>query len=402
MANRAVITGIGIVSALGDNIPDILNHLGEGRSAFKKITGDASELSCQYTGCYDNFDATPYLGAKGLRHLNRCTRMTLAAAGLALKDGDFSITPQNEEEVGVILATNLGVDDYIREMERVVFTEGADALSPMMSPYCSINAIAGQISIRMKPKAFNITVPAGFSAGISGLILAKNLISAGKAEIVMVGGAEEIPKDVMKEYDRHCMLAQSPAEMIPLSSSSQGILLGDGAAVLLVEELEHALARGANIYAEIGEGFLAFHPEEGSEGFEKSLRENVADILAKNMETPEDVDLIMSSANGSSLDMIERNVLTHMFGENTVLFNLKTWFGEGFSFTNQLQVGLGAAAFGLHTLPGALRLERLKSEPFNPERISSAPVDGVNTILVTSCGLDDTYGSVVLKKYNSK
>lgn len=400
VANRAVITGIGIVSALGDSIPEVLNHIGEGKSAFKKIASDNMDLSCQYTGCYDNFEAAPYLGKKGIRHLNRCTRMTLAAAGLALKDGAHTINPQNEEDVGVILATNFGVESNLREMERIIFSEGADGLSPLTSVFSSINAVAGQVSIRMKPKAFNITVPAGFTSGINGLILAKNLISSGRAGMVMVGGAEELPMDLLKEYDRHNILAKSPSEVIPFSSQPRGILLGDGAVVILVEDLEHALARGANIYAEIGEGILAFHPEECNEDHEKSVRKNLEDFLAKNMERSEKVDLIMSSANGSYLDKVERNIFIHTFMENTLIFNLKTWFGEGFSFTNLLQVGLGASVMGLDKLPGTFLLKGLKGELVDRGDEWNETLGGVNNVLISSCGLDGTYGSILLKKYN--
>jgi 3-oxoacyl-[acyl-carrier-protein] synthase II len=400
MANRAVITGIGIISALGDHIPEICNRIAAGKTAFKE-TAVNTDLSRRYTGCYDDFTAAPYLGTKGLRHLNRCTRMTLAAAGLALADGGFSITPQNEEEVGVILATNLGVDGHIREMERILFTEGADALSPLSSPFCSINAIAGQVSIRLKPKAFNITVPAGFTSAINGLILARNLIASGRAAMVMAGGAEELPDDLINEYDRHHMLAESPAAMIPFSSRSRGILLGDGAAFLLVEDMERALARGASIYAEVGPGFLAFHPETGDADRERAVGENLRGFFEKNRERPGNVDVIMTSANGASWDQIERKVLLNTFREETRLFNLKTWFGEGFAFTNQLQIGFGAALPRLTELPGAFPLKQLQGEPADRQGgEGNFPADGVNTVLVNSCGPDGTYGSVLLKKYH--
>jgi 3-oxoacyl-[acyl-carrier-protein] synthase II len=395
--SRVVITGIGVISVLGDSISEIFNCIDEDKSAFKKIINENILLSCQYTGCYDNFDATPYLGKKGLRYLNRCTRMTLAAAGLALKDGGFSITTQNEEKVGVILATNLGVDDHIREMERIVFTEGADSLSPVVSPFCSINAIAGQVSIRMKPKAFNITVPAGFSSGINSVLLAKNLIASGKAKAVIVGGAEALPMDVIKEYDLQNILAKSSEEMIPFSLDSKGILLGDGAAFILVEDLEHALTRKAKIYAEVSDGFLAFHNEESNEGREKSVKKNMDDFLKKNMIQPENVDLIMSSANGSYLDQVEQNVFIKTFSENTQLFNIKTWFGEGFSFTNQLQMSIGASTMRLNKIPGKFPLRQLKHEIIEVKDECNDLQKSMNNVLINSCGLDGTYGIVLLK-----
>jgi 3-oxoacyl-(acyl-carrier-protein) synthase len=400
MANRVVITGIGIISALSDSVYEILNHIGEGKSAFMKMDGKDLDLSCQYTGCYNTFDAVPYLGKKGLRYLNRCTRMTLAAAGLALKDGNFTIEPENEEEVGVILATNLGVDGFIRDMERIVFTEGADFLSPLVSPFCSINAIAGQVSIRMKPKAFNITVPSGFTSGINSILMAKNLISSGKARVVMVGGAEELSLEVIKEYDQHNILAKSPEEMIPFSSKSGGILLGDGAVFILVEDLTHALARDANIYAEIESGFLAFSPEDSSKDRENSFRKNLESFLHKNKIKPEDINLIMSSANGSYMDQIEQNVFIQTFLDDTFLINLKTWFGEGFSFTNQLQAGLGAAAIRQNKLSGNFPLKQLKGEFVYQKNELKELQQEISTVLVNSCGLDGTYGSLLLKKYN--
>lgn len=400
MTKRAVITGMGIISALGEGLPEVLRHMTEGLSAFKEVAGENAGLLCRYTGCYDSFDVTPYLGKKGIRQLNRCTRMLLAAAGLALRDGLYSINSGNEEETGVIVASNFGVEGNLRAMEKIIFTEGADSLSPLTSFYSSINAVASQVSIRMKAKAFNITVPAGFTAGLDSLLLAKNLISSGNSRVVLAGGAEEIPLSLLKEYDQAGLLAQFPAEMLPFSLQSKGMLLGDGAVVLLLEELEFALARGAEIYAEVDAGFISFSPERFGAGSEVFVRNDLECFLAKNLKEAGMVDLIMSSANGSQLDDIEKDICRKLFSRGTFVAAIKKQFGEGFSFTNLLQAGLGAAALKAGRFPGALTLQQLQEESAGLSLGEKAQLAGVQNVLVNSIGLDGTYGSVVLKKYS--
>jgi 3-oxoacyl-[acyl-carrier-protein] synthase II len=401
VTKRVVITGVGIISSLGESLPEVLHHMTEGLSAFKEVANENDNLLCRYTGCYESFDVTPYMGKKGIRQLNRCTRMLLAATGLALKDGLCSINAENQEDVGVILATNFGVEANLRDMERIIFTEGADSLSPLTSFYSSINAVASQVSIRMKAKAFNITVPAGFTSGIDSILLAKNLISSGGSRRVLVGGAEEIPMGLLKEYDRNGILAQCPSEMLPFSLRSKGIILGDGAMVLLLEDLECALARGANIYAEVDEGFIAFSPERFGEGSEVFVRNDLENFLVKNLRGAGMVDLIMSSANGSQLDGIEKNIYRELFSQGTLITAIKNQFGEGFSFTNLLQVGLGASALKVHEFPGILTLNQLQGEVVELSNRNNEQLAGVQTVLVNSVGLDGTYGSVVLKRFSN-
>lgn len=398
MTKRVVITGIGIISSLGESLPEVLQHMTGGLSAFEEIAEKYDNLSCRYTGCYESFDVTPYMGKKGIRQLNRCTRMLLAATGLALKDGLYSINDDNAEAVGVILATNFGVEANLRDMERIIFTEGADSLSPLTSFYSSINAVASQISIRMKAKAFNITIPAGFTSGIDSILLAKNLISSGRSRAVLVGGAEEIPMDLLKEYDQNGILAGFPSEMLPFSLRSKGMILGDGAVVLLLEDLEYALARGADIYAEVGEGFIAFSPEKFGGGSEVFVRNDLDNFLVKNVGSSGMVDLIMSSANGSKVDGIEGDIYTKLFSPETLIATIKNQFGEGFSFTNLLQVGLGASALKVHEFPGTLVLSQLRGEAGKQSNRKNKQLAGIQTVLVNSIGLDGTYGSVVLKK----
>ncbi len=386
MSRGIVITGVGVISKLGDSITQMMDQISDGKTAFSKYREDDESGS---DGRFLEFEAETYLGRKGIRPLNRCTRMLLAAAGLALNDGAFEIESYNEEEIGVVAATNFGVDTSIREMEKTIVTDGADYLSPISAFNSSINAVASQVSIRRKAKAFNITDASGFSAGINSLILAKNLILAGKANAVLVGGCEELSDDLVKEYKQAELLATKSAGMKPFDQYSEGLLLGDGAVVILLEDLDYAKARKAKIYCRVEESFITFYPNNISSSL-------VTEFLRSNLVASEggihDIDLIMSSANGSVADVKEREAIDAIFKPDVKLFNIKTYMGEGFAFSNMLQIALGAYALKNRYIPVCSALDA---------DVPPEPGD-LNKVLIHSLGLDGTHGAVIFGKYKEE
>lgn len=378
MNKQVVITGIGVISRLGEDIPKIIENIAD-----KNVTFDSNMR-------YTEFDALPYLGKKRLRLFNRCTRMLLSAIKLALEDANYFIDSGNEESIGIITATNLGADSSLREMEKIVFSEGPDGLSPMTSFNSSINGVSSQASIRYKIKAFNITLSSGFSAGIDSLIMAKHLILNGSANAVLLAGCEEISNDLLREYGENGLITSSYDDFKPFASTSKGTLLGDGAAVILLEEKGQALARNAHIYGEIQEGLITFYPQ----GLDKKrlTRDTITALLKRNNLDNKAVDLIMSSGNGLNNDSIEKEVLLDIFNSDTKIFNVKTYLGEGFAFTNVLQIALAAFFLNKRYIPVHKKLNQIEQEAI----YENQTVNHLNKVLINSLGMDGTHGAVIL------
>ncbi|MDR1066361.1 MAG: hypothetical protein LBL35_02850 [Clostridiales bacterium] len=388
MNSKVVITGMGIVSRLGENFPEVIANLNEDRGN-QSLSGGA---------VYEDFDHVKHLGKKNTRNLNRCTKMMLAAGKLALEDAGIAIHPEYEEDIGVILASNYGVDANLREMERILCADGVVGINPGTSYYASINGVTSQMSVRMKAKAFNITMPSGWSSGIDAVSFAKNLITTGSAGAVMVCGAEEAPKELIDDFNRQGLLAEDSAASRPFRSESQGMILGDGAAVIILEGLERALSRNANIFAEVGECGLTYYHEPGAMPA-KYIKEALEKLIKRSGANPKDIDLIMSSANGSVLDIAELRAYSELFNGDVSVFNVKSFFGECFGFTSILQVAFGAYLLRRNDIKRGASLTSIESGSFDlyEERFDRP----FSNALINSVGLDGNACALLLKPFKS-
>ena len=382
MSPKIVITGMGIISRLGENFSEVMAKL-------KNDSEIRSSLSDNV--CCEDFDPIKHLGKKKLRNLNRCTKMLLAAGKLALNDAGIIINQECEENTGVVLASNYGVDANVREMEEILYKEGVVGINPASAYIVSLNGVTSQMSIHMKAKAFNITT----SSGTDAISFAKNLITTRRANVVMVGGAEDVSKKLMGDFYRQGLLAASNAASQPFRPESQGMILGDGAAVIILEESEHALLRNANVYAEVGECGLTYYPDPGvmSAGF---IADAIKKIIVKSGLELNDIGLIMSSANGSALDMAELNAYTGLFDADALVFNVKSFFGECFGFTNILQVAFGAYLIRQNDTKPVVNLGSIKNNRFDfCEKRFGEPFSNA---LINNVGLDGTAGVLLLKR----
>ena len=378
---------MGIVSRLGESFSEVITNL-------KNYSENQSALSDNAR--YEDFDPVRHLGKKNIRNLNRCTKMFLAAGKLALEDAGITIDQGCEENIGVILASNYGVDTNLREMERALYKDGVVGISPTSAYVVSLNGVTSQMSIRKKAKAFNITTSSGWSSGIDAVLFAKNLIATGRANVVMVGGAEDVPKELTDNFNRQGLLAEDNAASRPFQPESQGMILGDGAAVIILEDSEHAISRNARIFAEVGGSSLTYYHEPDIMPA-KYIKDVLNKFITKNGLELNDVDLIMSSANGSVLDIAELNAYVDLFNTDVSIFNVKSFFGECFGFTNILQAAFGAYLLQYNDIKPVVSLESLKNNSFDfCEKWINMPFSNV---LINSVGLDGNAGALLLQRF---
>ncbi|MDD5355996.1 MAG: beta-ketoacyl synthase N-terminal-like domain-containing protein, partial [Candidatus Omnitrophica bacterium] len=190
---RVVITGVGVVASNGMGKDEFWRNLEDGIPGIKKVSlFDTSDLKTHTAGEIENFDAAKYLGEKGLRLLDRTTRIVNVSAKFALDDANLKVDESNTDRTGVVLGTTLGSVYSISEFDKIALREGPRAVNPALFPNTVINSPASQISIRFKIKGFNTTIATGFTASLDALRYAYDFIQFNRADAVVVGGVEEL------------------------------------------------------------------------------------------------------------------------------------------------------------------------------------------------------------------
>ena len=356
MQKRVVITGIGILSSIGKGREDFWQGLREGRSGSRPITlFDASRFHVQVAGEISDFDAKKYMGVKGLRSLDRSTKLLVSAAKLAIEDSRFSITEDNTDTIGVSVGTTLGSVKSIGDFHEVTLREGPRYTNPALFPNTVINSPASQVSIWHNIKGFNSTIATGFTASLDAMNYAYDFIRLGRVDLVYAGGVEELCEQTFLGFHVLKFLSGStPGEAIvncPFDRRRNGVLLGEGACLLAMEELKHAQERDAVILGEVVGFGTCFDPfrinkyNPRATGLIEAIRSALKDAGIKE----HDVDYICANANSTrSADKIETFAIKQVFGPRAhriPVSAVKSMVGEGFSVS-----GAFAAAASLAVL----------------------------------------------------
>jgi len=256
IANRVVITGAGVISPLGDSPARVHDSLCRGLSAIKPITlFSTAGLGCPLGGEIADFDATKYLGQRNLRPLDRTPRLVASAAQLALAASGWSAEMREAQEVGLVLGTMFCSLHTISEFDRRALEAGPTYASPMDFSNTVINAAAGQTAIAHNLRDVNTTISTGVTSGLEAISYATELIRSGRARALLAGGADELCFESFFGFDRAGLLCRSDSSVgdfpIPFDKRRNGSALGEGAALLMLEDVALARARGAKILGEV-------------------------------------------------------------------------------------------------------------------------------------------------------
>ena len=256
MKRRVVITGLGIVSPVGNDIASAWDNIVNGRSGIDRITRfDPTDFNCHIAGEVKGFDASQFIPAKEVRQMDTFIHYGIAAGVQALQDSGLEITDTNAERIGVIVGSGIGGLPRIEETEAEYLQRGARRISPYFVPASLINLISGQLSIRFGMKGPSYAVVSACTTGLHSIGDAARLIEYGDADVMLAGGAESTVSP-LGIGGFAAMRALSTRNDDPKTASRpwdrdrDGFVLGEGAGVLVLEEYEHAKKRGARIYGE--------------------------------------------------------------------------------------------------------------------------------------------------------
>lgn len=347
MKTRIVITGIGVLASNGIGKEAFWGNLENGKSGIKPVTlFDTSKTRCKLAGEISNFEAESFLDKKGLRTLDRSTKLALVAAKLAIDDSKLEITNENTDDVGVSLGTTLGSVWSISEFDKEALRDGPRSVNPAHFPNTVINSPASQISIRFNIQGFNTTISSGFASSLDAIGYAMDFLKLGRVKVVLAGGVEELCIQTFLGFYKIGHLAGSRPGKIeincPYDKRRNGIVFGEGAAILILEELQHAKARNAAIYAEVLGYGTVFDPKSNNiyspegEGAAEAMKEAINDAGLK----PNDIDYISSTANSTlDCDVMETRAIKRVFEKRAYgipVSSIKSMIGETFSASGVL------------------------------------------------------------------
>ena len=275
---RVVITGLGIVSPVGNSIADAWASILAGKSGITRISRfDPSRLSCQIAGEVREFDLSQYLERKEARHMDTFIHYGMAAGIQALRDSGIEVTPENAERIGVNIGSGIGGLQIIEQTQRELLAGGPRKISPFFIPSTIINMISGNLSIKFGLKGPNLAMVTACTTATHCIGESGRLIEYGDCDVMVAGGAESVVTELaMGGFAQARALSSrngDPATASrPWDKDRDGFVLGEGAGVLVLEEYEHAKARNARIYAELagygmsGDAFHMTAPREDGDG----------------------------------------------------------------------------------------------------------------------------------------
>lgn len=321
---RVVVTGLGIVSPVGNTVAAAWDNIVNGRSGIGRVTRfDASPLTTQIAGEVKGFDVAAYLSPKEARRYDTFIHYGLAAAMDAIKDAGIGVRPDNAERIGVCIGSGIGGLPMIEETKDAIAAGGARKISPFFVPGSIINMISGLLSINYGFQGPNFATVSACATGNHAIGEAQRLIEYGDADIMVAGGAESTVSLLgMGGFCAAKALStrndDPTAASRPWDVGRDGFVLGEGAGILVLEEYEHAKARGATIYAEVagyGMSSDAYHvtaPAEGGEGAARSM----ANALRNGRTSLDEVHYVNAHGTSTGLgDIAETLAVKRCFGD---------------------------------------------------------------------------------------
>jgi 3-oxoacyl-[acyl-carrier-protein] synthase II len=409
---RAVITGMGAVTPLGSSIVRYWKGLINGESGVRKITQfDATDFPCQIAGEIPDFNPDEYLDRKEARRLPRSAQIALVSAIQAVQDAGLPEVMPDKERAGVVFGTALGGIDQIDEGIIELRKHGINRVNPFTIPFGIPNLAAFLIAKQFQCLGPNITIVTACATGTQTIGEAAQLIRMGKADVIISGGTESLIKDYsLAGFSAMRALPvnyndKPQAASRPFDANREGFILSEGAGAVIVESLEHALQRGAHIYAEIvghsatSDGYHIAQPEPDAEGAIRTMRWALKDAEI----SPDKIDYINAHGTSTPLnDATETKAIKSVFGEHAyklAVSSTKSMIGHAMGASGTLE----AIACVLTIMHGVIHPTINYTTPDPDCDLDYVPNQArkqvVQYALSNSFGLGGQNASLILKKY---
>ncbi|AWB57927.1 beta-ketoacyl-ACP synthase II [Colwellia sp. Arc7-D] len=407
---RVVVTGLGMLSPLGNSPESTWQNLLLGKSGISDITHfDTSEYPTRFAGLVKDFDAQDYMARKEAKKMDLFIQYGVAAGVQAIKDSGLEVNEANAQRIGVAIGSGIGGLGLIEENHTKLLKNGPRKLSPFFVPSTIINMISGHLSIMFGMKGPNISIVTACTSGVHNIGHAARMIAYGDADAMVAGGAEKA-STTMGMGGFGAARAMSTRNDAPQQASRpwdkdrDGFVLGDGAGVLVLEEYEHAKARGAKIYAELagfgmsGDAYHMTSPPADGAG---------AALAMKNAINDAKVDIAKIgyiNAHGTSTpagDIAETNAVKSVFGDlayDVMVGSTKSMTGHLLGAAGAVEAIFSIQALVNNAVPPTINLDN-PDEGCDLDYIAHTARDvNLDYVLCNSFGFGGTNGSLIFKK----
>lgn len=411
MERRVVITGVGMVTPLGTGTEKTWKGLLEGRSGIRRITQfDSAVFPCQIAGEVSDFEIDKFIEIKEQKKMDRFIHLGVAAATMAMEDSKLKITKDNAEKVGVLVGSGIGGLSTIERYHKVILERGPKKISPFFIPMLIINLASGQIAIRFGVKGPNSAVATACASGTHSIGDALRIIQRGEADAMIAGGTESVitPLGVGGFTAMRALSTRNnepERASRPFDRDRDGFVMGEGAGMLILEEMEYALNRGARIYAEIiGYGMTgdAYHLTTPSPDGEGAARCMLAALMDSKIR-PEEVDYI--NAHGTSTkynDELETSAIKKIFGKHAyklAISSTKSMTGHLLGASGGVEGAICALSIFNKVVPPTINLDNPDPEcdlDYVPHKTRALDM---NIAMSNSFGFGGTNACIVFRKY---
>jgi 3-oxoacyl-[acyl-carrier-protein] synthase II len=411
MNRRVVVTGMGTVCPLGLSVAELWQGIVEARSGIAPIERfDAEQLETRFAGEVKGFDPTNYMERKEARRTDRFVQLVVAATSEALQTSRLHITVENSETIGVILGSGIGGLETLTTQHEVLLTRGPGRVSPFLVPAMITNMAAGHISIMTGARGPNVCTTSACASAAHAIGEAAETIRRGWASAIIAGGSEApvTPLGIAAFNNARAISTRNDDPTTasrPFDVTRDGFILSEGAAVLILEDLESAMQRDAPILAELlsyGATSDAFHitqPPEGGEGAARAMRM----ALKHSGLSAEEVDYINAHGTSTEIgDVAETTAIKSVFGEHAYripVSSSKSQFGHLLGAAGAIEAIVSVLAIQQNLLPPTINLHQLDPRcdlDYVPNQARPASVD---VVISNSFGFGGHNTSLVLRRF---
>lgn len=409
MDRRVVITGLGVVSPIGNTVEEMWDGIKTNKCGIDEITAiDTSTYKTKLAAEVKNFDPLSHFDLKSSKRLDRVSQFSMVAAREALKDSKISEENTDFNNIGIYISSGIGGFDTIETQCNTCNEKGNSRVSPMFIPMGICNMPAGNVAIDLGLKGSSFAIVTACASSTHSIGEAFRTIKHGYEDVVLAGGAEAaIRRTAIAGFENMKALSQATDKTrasIPFDKERTGFVMGEGAGVIVLEELEHALNRGAKIYAEVvgyGSTSDAYHitsPEPEGEGATRALERAIKDAGLK----PEDIDYINAHGTSTHLnDSIETKVIKRIFGENSKVkvSSTKGNTGHLLGAAGVVEAIISTKAIEDGIIPPTINYKEKDEECDLNLVVNACEKQDLNVVMSNSLGFGGHNASIILKKY---
>lgn len=412
MSRRVVVTGVGLVTPQGTGTQKAWTNICEGVGGVDTISRfDASDSLVQIAAEVRDFDSADFFDKKKAKHLDLFVQYGLAASMMAMEDSGFKVTDQNCERVGVITGCGMGGLPTIEKYHKVSIDRGAKRITPFFIPMVIPNMPSGHISMEFGSTGPNLTLTTACAAGTHAVGEAYRHVKYGMCDMVITGGTEAVicPLGVGGFSAMKALSTRNddPATASrPFDNGRDGFVMSEGSGMLILEDLDHALARGARIYGElVGYGLSsdAYHiaaPPENGEGGQRAMRMAIADAGL----TPADIDYINAHGTSTPLnDRCETRAIKAVYGDHAyklAVSSTKSMTGHMLGAAGGIESVFTVLSVHDQIAPPTINLQDPSEECDLDYVPNKARKMEIRTAMSNSFGFGGTNASILVKRYN--